>query len=121
MQASADLNRRDHASSEGNQTVPGCGCDHSSNRYGLHLHRHHGLSVDARRSNVTDQRDFIAWVDTYLKADPSQSYQYCGIERSHGRTLSVILLAASIRTLQVPFGTPRFAAAKAANSYRCLL
>jgi len=35
------------------------------------------LSMPTQQSETT-RKDFINWVDTYLKTDSSQSYQYCG-------------------------------------------
>jgi len=37
------------------------------------------LSMPASQTAQT-KRDFITWVDTYLKAEPSQSYQYRGVD-----------------------------------------
>jgi hypothetical protein len=37
------------------------------------------LSMPTNQTSQT-KKDFIGWVDTYLKADPSQSYQYRGID-----------------------------------------
>ena len=37
------------------------------------------LSMPTGQTSQT-KRDFIAWVDTYLKADPLQSYQYRGVD-----------------------------------------
>jgi len=37
------------------------------------------LSLPSEKSQQ-DRSDFMAWVDTYLKGDPSQSYEYRGLD-----------------------------------------
>jgi hypothetical protein len=37
------------------------------------------LAMPAGQS-TQGKRDFVSWVDTYLKGDQSQPYQYCGID-----------------------------------------
>ena len=37
------------------------------------------LSLPSEQSQQ-DRSDFMAWVDTYLKGDPSQSYEYRGLD-----------------------------------------
>jgi len=37
------------------------------------------LSLPASQASQT-RNDFINWVDTYLKGDPGQPYQYCGVD-----------------------------------------
>ena len=37
------------------------------------------LSLPSEKSQQ-DRSDFMAWVDTYLKADPAQPYQYRGLD-----------------------------------------